>query len=709
MKMMKKQLLVLPGRVSLIDSLFFQLRFLSDKTRAPKFDGSLASMHTISSNHVFSLLGLCRNVGTLMKSHALLIVQGLGGDLLCDTKLVSLYGSFGNLEYARLLFDKMPERDFYSWKVMLRGYFLHDLHVEIIWFYNRMRMCVRDCDNVVFSIVLKACSQLGEIKEGRKVHCHMVKAGKPDSFLQAVLVDMYAKCGKIDCSHDAFTEILEKDVVSWTSLIAGYVQNDCAEEGLNLFNRMREAKVKSNEFTLGSLVTACAKLRACHQGKWVHGYLIKIGIGFNSYLVTALLDMYVKCGAITDAGSIFDELSSIDLVSWTAMIVGYTQSICPEKALKLFIDKKWIGILPNAVTLTSVLSACARLGNLDFGTLVHGLMVKLGLEEPMMINALVDMYCKCRNIEDARNLFVRVSDKDVVAWNSMISGYSQNGYVYEALELFHQMRLESFSPDAVTLASILSCCASLGALQVGSSVHAYSLKEGLMSSNVYVGTALLNFYAKCGDAQSARIIFDSMEEKTSVTWGAMIGGYGMQGDGFGSLELFHNMLKENLEPTEVIFTSVLSACSHTGMVGEGWGYFNSMCQDFGLVPTMKHYACMVDLLARAGRLEEALNFMDNMPIEPDVSSFGAFLHGCGLYSRFDLGELAIRRMLELHPDEACYYVLISNLYASDGRWSQVNQLRELMNQRQLNKFPACSIVEMDIHNDLSSTTVECLA
>ncbi|XP_017970546.1 PREDICTED: pentatricopeptide repeat-containing protein At2g03380, mitochondrial [Theobroma cacao] len=691
----------------------FQLRCLSYTTdhplEYPSMDRTLASMHSISLNPCFALLGLCRNIDSLKKVHALFVINGIKGDLLCDTKLVSLYGLFGHVGYARLMFDQIPDPDFYSWKVMIRWYFLNDLCMEIIGFYARMRMSVRMCDNVVFSVVLKACSEMRDIDEGRKVHCQIVKVGNPDSFVQTGLVDMYAKCGEIECSRKVFSEIIDRNVVSWTSMIAGYVQNDCAEDALVLFNRMREAMVEGNEFTLGSLVTACGKLGALHQGKWVHGYVIKNGIELNSYSVTTLLDMYVKCGSIRDARSVFDELSSVDLVSWTAMIVGYSQSGFPDEALKLFIDKKWFGILPNAVTIASLLSACAQLSNLSFGRLVHALGIQLGLKDSTVINALVDMYAKCGMIGDARYIFETVSDKNIIAWNSIISGYSQNGSAYEAFELFHQMRSKSVSPDAVTVVSIFSACASLGALQVGSSLHAYSTKGGLLSSSVYVGTAVLNFYAKSGDSKSARAIFDSMGEKNTVTWSAMIGGYGIQGDSSGSLALFNDMVKENVEPNEVIFTTILSACGHTGSLGEGWKYFNSMCQDYNFVPSMKHYACMVDMLARAGRLEEAWDFIDKLPIQPDLSLFGAFLHGCGLHSRFDLGEVAIKKMLDLHPDRGCYYVLISNLYASDGRWTQVNQVRELMKHRGLSKDPACSITEMDTYKDLSYSRVACLA
>ncbi|KAJ6720829.1 PENTATRICOPEPTIDE REPEAT-CONTAINING PROTEIN MITOCHONDRIAL [Salix viminalis] len=656
------------------------------------------SLPPIHHNFFYSL---CDNINTLMEMHAHLIVQGLTRDLSCSTKLVSLYGSLGRLDFARSVFDTIPDPDFLSWKVIIRWYFLNSEFRHIMGFYNRMRMCLKECDNIVFSHVLKACSESRDFDAGRKVHCQIVKFGTPDSFVFTGLVDMYAKCGEIERSRSVFDEILDRNVFSWSSMIAGYVQNNFAQDGLVLFNRMREELIEANQITLGILVDACKKIGALHQGKWLHGYLIKYGIELGSYLLTALLDMYAKCGVVRDARSVFDELHDIDVVSWTAMIVGYTQNGCPEEALKLFLQKEQVDVLPNDVTIASVFSACSQLLNLNLGRSIHGLSIKLGSRDPVVTNSLVDFYAKCQMNRDARYIFETVSDRDVVAWNSIIYGFSQNGSAYEALELFHLMRMGSVLPDSVTFVSVLSACASLNALQVGSSFHAYTVKSGLLSSNIYVGTALLTFYAKCGDAESARIIFDGMDQKSTVTWSAMISGYGIQGNGCGSLSIFSDMLKAQLKPNEEIFTSILSACSHTGMVGEGWKLFTMICQDYNLVPSMRHYTCMVDLLARAGRLKEALDFLQKMPVQPDVSLFGAFLHGCGLHSRFDLGELAIKRMLELHPGEACYYVLICNLYASDGRWSKVKQVREFMKKRELMKTPGCSLMEMDVDHDFS--------
>ncbi|KAH6771183.1 Pentatricopeptide repeat superfamily protein [Perilla frutescens var. hirtella] len=676
----------LPRKIPLIPIPKSQIRFASFTTSPASHNLEVESLVSISANPFYRLLNLCKNLSLLQRSHALLIVNGESANPLLKSKLVGLYGLLGQVTSARQVFDEIPDPDVGSCKVMIRWYFMNDLYEEIIEFFKFMRRRFLVLDNVVFSIVLKACIELRDFGEGRKLHGYIVQMGSPDSFVLTGLVDMYAKCGEVDTARKVFERIWDRNVVCWTSMIVGYVQNNCAKEGLLLFNRMRDRLVEGNGYTLGIIVTACAKLGALHQGKWVHGNVIKNGILVTSYLFTSLLDMYVKCGAVQDARLIFDEVHIIDLFSWTTMIMGYAKNGFADEALFLFTDKKWQDVCPNAITLASVLSACAQSANLNLGSSVHSLGIKLGQDDVNVMNALVDMYAKCRRVGDARNLFESMIEKDVVSWNSIISGYSHNGYFYEALKLYNLMRSNCYRSDPVTVVAVLSASASLGDIRFGSAIHAYSTREGFLAFNsVYVGTALLNLYAKCGDAKSARAVFDEMAEKNTVTWSAMIGGYGKQGDSNECLELFNNMLKENVEPTDIVFTAVLSACSHTGMITEGWRYFDKMCHTYNFIPSTRHYVCMVDLLARSGSLEEAWKFVEGMPVQPDCTILGSFLHGCSMHSRFDLGDLAVRKMLELYPDDAGHYMLMSNLNASRERWAEANQFRDLMKRRGLRK------------------------
>ncbi|XP_020580232.1 pentatricopeptide repeat-containing protein At2g03380, mitochondrial-like [Phalaenopsis equestris] len=647
------------------------------------------------SRKILSLFDSCTNLFSLRKSHTLLIINGLSTNLSLQTKLLVSYAALGNTKCARMLFDRITDPDLYSCKAMMKSYLMNDCYLDAIKLYGCYREFLLVQDNVLFSLVLNACVKLFDLNEGKKIHCHIAKVGNPDDFLLNTLIDMYAKCGDLNSASTLFDTILEKNVVTWTTIMSGLVQHDRAEDGLILFNSMRLAGVEPSEYTMGTILSACSSLEALVQGRWIQGYVLKKGMAMNIFIGSALLDMYVKCGEVTDAYSIFNDLDYIDLITWTAMVVGYTQNGYAVEALKLFSNPNWADIIPNSITIASALSASAQLSNLNLGRSIHMLGIKLGVEDyNVVMNAIVDMYAKCGSIKEAENIFQRMDWKDLVTWNAMMAGYSQNNFGSEALLLFHKMRFEGYLPDAVTIVNAFSTCASICSLYIGGSFHAYAVRAAFLS-NIYVSTALLNFYNKCGDLTSARQVFDEMCNKNVVTWCAMMGGYGLQGDSVTSLDLFQKMLWEDLKPNEVTFMSILSTCGHTGMVKEGKELFERMCKQYEVVPSMKHYCCMVDMLVRAGKLEEAVEFMEGMPVNAEISVWAVLLHGCSLHSRLDLGEKALRKIMEMTPNSPDYYVLLSNLYASDQRWDEALKVRELMKQKRLIKSPGSSFIRTD--------------
>ncbi|KAG0482037.1 hypothetical protein HPP92_010127 [Vanilla planifolia] len=645
------------------------------------------------SDEVLSLLNSCSSLVSIRKAHALLLVTGQSTILRLQTKLLSSYAFLGSTECARLVFDSITDPDLYSWKAMLKGYVMKEKYLESIRLCWHMRGLLEDQDDVVFSLVLKACIRFGDFSEGRKLHCHIIKVGSPDVFLLNVLINLYCKCCDMKSACSILDSIPDRNVVSWTTVITGLVQHNRAKDGLVLFNKMRSARVFPSVYTMSSVLSACSFLYALHQGRWTHCCILKEGMGMNSFVGSALLNMYVKCAEVTDARAVFDELEIVDLVSWTTMIVGYTQNGYPLEALNLFTDQRWATIVPNSITIASALSACGQLHNLSIGRLIHMCGIKLGVEDNnVVMNALVNMYAKCCAIKEAESVFCRISEKDLVTWNSMMAGYSQNSLGHDALLLFYQMRSEGYLPDAVTLVNALSASACISSLHVGCLFHAYAIKAAFLP-NVYVSTALLNLYNKCGDLASASSIFDEMSNKNAITWCAMMGGFGMQGDSTSSLDLLQKMVKDDMKPNDVAFTNILSTCSHTGMLKEGKKQFEKMSRTYDIVPSTKHYACMVDMLARAGRFQDALEFINRMPVKAEISVWGALLHGCQLHSRLDLGEKTLRKMMELRLDTPDYYVLMSNLYASDGRWDKALEMRELMKLKGLIKLPGSSITQ----------------
>uniref|UniRef100_A0ACD5ZTZ4 Uncharacterized protein n=1 Tax=Avena sativa TaxID=4498 RepID=A0ACD5ZTZ4_AVESA len=643
------------------------------------------------------LLPACATLPSLRTLHARLLTHGLLRGLRAHTKLLSCYAALGDLASARRVLDGTPHPDSYTYRVALGWYAAAERHTETVALHRNMRRrCPAGLDDVVLlALALKASVRSADFRYGRRLHCDVVKAGGGDGFVVNCLVDMYAKGGDLENARKVFERVLDRNVVSWTSMLSGYLQNGLAVEGLVLFNEMRREHVLPTEHTMASVLTACTMLGSLHQGRWIHGLVIKHGVVFNPFITGAMLDMYVKCGELEDARRLFDELKFVDIVLWTTMIVGYTQNGSPLDALLLFLNKKFARIVPNSVTIATVLSASAQLRELSLGRSIHGTSVKLGVvENYVVMNALIDMYAKCKAVSEANTLFGMMSNKDVVAWNSLIVGYVENDMWNEALMLFSQMRMQGSKPDAISVVNALSACVCLSDILIGKCFHTYAVKCAFMS-NIYVNTALLNLYSKCADLPSAQGVFSEMSDRNSVTWGAMIGGYGMQGDSAGSIDLFNEMLKDNIQPNEAVFTSILSACSHTGMVTVGKKCFDSMAQYFNITPSMKHYACMVDVLARAGNLEEALEFIQKMPMQADSSVWGAFLHGCKLHSRLEFGEEAINRVAVLHPDTPGFYVLMSNLYTSYGRWDKSLAIRRSMKKRGLVKLPGCSSVGLE--------------
>ncbi|XP_078430244.1 pentatricopeptide repeat (PPR) superfamily protein [Wolffia australiana] len=651
-----------------------------------------------------ALLGSCRTARSLARVHARLVAAGLGGDLPCQTKLASAYAELGDIAGAAAVFYRVDNPDLYSWKVMLRWLLQREKHAGVLGLYSRMRLAGLAPDNSVYAGSLKAAAELRCSWQARKLHCVIAKAGgSPDGFVLNTLLDAYGKCGALDCARRVFDEMPDRDVVSWSCMIGGCVQNESAEEGLSLFIRMRrETETEPNEFTVGGLVAAGSALDSPRLGRCVHGYVIKRFMAGNVFLATRLLGMYAEWGMTDDARGVFDQLPAVDVVSWTAMIAGYAQAGAPRRAVELFRGGGGGAAVPNAFTLASLLSAASQLEDPVLGETLHGLAAKLGLgEEAQVTNAALTMYARGGRFCDARRLFDACAGprRDVVTWNAIIAGYAQGGLAVEALSLFLRMRSAGPAPDAVTFVAALSACAAAGDFSAGQQCHAEATKRGVLA-NVFVATALLDVYAKSGDEAAARAIFDGMSRRSNATWGAMISAHGAHGDPARSLALLGEMAaatttmtaaKDHVTPNEAVYTAALTACRHTGMVAEGRELFSRLCADPETAPSMAHYSSMVDLLARAGRLEEAMEFIQRMPQPPSAGVWGAFLHGCRVHSQIDLGESAVRRMLELHPTDASYYLLMSGLYASQGRWPEAAKIRQLMRSRGLSKSPGCSI------------------
>ncbi|GAV88559.1 PPR domain-containing protein/PPR_2 domain-containing protein/DYW_deaminase domain-containing protein [Cephalotus follicularis] len=442
-----------------------------------------------------------------------------------------------------------------------------------------------------------------------------------------------------------------------------------------------------------ALLKAGPRLTSLQQ---VHAHLIASGYGRSRALLTKLITQACAAGSIVYTRQLFFSVPNPDSFLFNSLIKSSSKFHFPLDSVLFYRRMILSNFSPSNYTFTSVIKACASLSALKLGRGVHCHVLVNGYGLDLYVQAaLVAFYAKCGDLVVARKVFDVMTERSVVAWNSMISGYEQNGFSKEAIGLFYLMRETGFEMDSTTFVSVLSACAQLGAIGLGSWVHEYVVGNGF-DVNVVLGTALINMYARCGNVSKAREVFDSMNERNVVAWTAMISGYGMHGYGSQAVELLHQMRACGVRPNSVTFVAVLSACAHAGLVHKGRQVFVSMKQEYGLVPTEEHYVCMVDVLGRAGLLNDAYRFIKELiPEEPGPAVWTAMLGSCKMHKNFDLGVQVAEHLLSVEPQNPGHYVMLSNIYALAGRMDRVELVRNIMIRKRLKKNVGYSTIEVD--------------
>ncbi|XWS42101.1 hypothetical protein CRYUN_Cryun17cG0139900 [Craigia yunnanensis] len=480
------------------------------------------------------------------------------------------------------------------------------------------------------------------------------------------------------------------------------------------------------ESQLVSTLDGCTSLT---QIKQTHAYILRKGFEQCCYIFTKLIRILTKMEIPMDnyAKLVFNQVKYPNPFLWTALIRGYCLQGLVKEAVFLYNCMRKEGTSPVSFTFSALFKACSTVFDVNLSRQIHAqtiliggfgsdlyvnnslieMYVKLGflgcgrkvfdeLPERDLISwtELIVAYAKIGDMESAGELFDQLPLRDMVAWTAMVTGYAQNAKPREALEFFERMQNEAVETDEVTLVGVISACAQLGAAKYANWVRGIAENLGFNPTRcVMVGSALIDMYSKCGSVEDAYKVFEAMEERNVFSYSSMIAGFAMHGCAYAALELFHEMLKTGIKPNRVTFIGVLTACSHSGMVEQGRQIFASMEEEFGVSPGVDHYACMVDLLGRVGCLEEALNLAETMPAEPNGGVWGALLGACRTYVNPDIAQIAANHLFELEPNAIGNYILLSNIYASAGRWNDVLMVRKLMREKGLRKNPACSWLE----------------
>ncbi|KAL7091561.1 hypothetical protein ACP275_12G113400 [Erythranthe tilingii] len=642
------------------------------------------------------LFSACTTSEIAKRLHALLIVSGKAESIFAATRLINIYSRLGDVSLSRDTFDRVPRKDSYTWNSMISSYVRNRRFSEAVkcafeMFYSTD---VRP-DFHTFPPVMKACSTL---LDGARLHCWVLKLGFVwDVFVAASLVHMYCRFGFVDIAHTIFKNMPFRDMGCWNSMISGFCQNGNAKEALRILDDLIFEGMEMDSVTVATSLSICAQTNDELRGLLIHLFAIKHGLEFNVFVANALINMYAKFGQLRCAQNVFDHMCVRDLVSWNSIVAAYEQHDYPHDALNCYHQMQSNKIRPDVLTLVSLSSSVAQTKDFLLSKSVHGFIVRKCwiTRDTVLGNAVVDMYAKLGIVDSAHKVFEELPCKDVISWNTMITGYAQNGFASEAVGVYDKMKEnDDVTPNLATWVSVLPAYAHLGALRDGTRIHAQVLKKNL-DLDVFVGTCLIDLYGKCGKLDEAMSLFYEVSRETSVPWNAIISCHGLHGFGETCLKLFERMLNEGVEPDHVTFLSLLTACSHTGLVDQGKRCFDLMQQEYGIKPTLKHYGCMVDLFGRAGLLETAYNFIQSMHLRPDASVWGALLGACRIHGNVEMGRKASNNLFQLDSENVGYYVLLSNLYANFGRWEGVDEVRSLARDKGLWKTPGWSSIELN--------------
>ncbi|WVZ98769.1 hypothetical protein U9M48_044160 [Paspalum notatum var. saurae] len=625
------------------------------------------------------------------------------GDVSVGASLVDMYMKCRSVEDGRKVFEAMPERNVATWMSLLTGYIQTRAHSDAVALFFRMRAEGIWPNLFTFASVLSAVASQGAADLGQRVHAQSVKFGYRSTVLVCnSLMNMYAKCGLVQEAKAIFCGMETRDVVSWNTLMAGLVLNGREAEALQLFHDSRSSIAKLTQSTYSTVIKLCANLKHLGLARQLHSSVLKRGFHSDGNVMTTLMDSYSKCGELENALTIFLLMpGSQNVVSWTAMINGCIQNDDIPLAVALFSRMRQDGVAPNEFTYSTMLTA--SVANLPH--LIHAQVIKTNYQcMPVVGTALLSSYAKHCSTEEALSVFKMIDQKDVVAWSAMLTCFAQAGDSNGATNVFIKMTMHGVKPNEFTISSAIDACASpMAGVDLGRQFHAISIKHRCQDA-ICVSSALVSMYARKGSIESAQSVFERQFDRDFVSWNSMISGYAQHGYSQKALDLFRQMEAEGVEMDGVTFLAVIMACTHSGLVEEGRQYFDSMVRDYGITPTMEHYACMVDLYSRAGRLDETMSLIGGMPFPPGPMVWCTLLGACRVHKNVELGKLAAEKLHSLEPLDSATYVLLSNIYSAAGKWKEKDEVRKLMDTRKVKKEAGCSWIQIKnkIHSFIAS-------
>ncbi|CAL4959520.1 unnamed protein product [Urochloa decumbens] len=647
-----------------------------------------------------SVLSVCSRPDDLFSFgesvHAFAAKLGYEDTASCSVmnSLMTLYSEFGMPETAKKVFASTLNRNVVSWNAMIKGLVQNERVSEALTVLWEMRLESQP-DVATLVTVISGCGDQGLVSEGKAVHGYIIRKGHlhEEPSVGNSLLDLYLKCDEPSTASLLFRTMPRRDLISWNTMISGYSRNDSLrKEAQSMFKWLLSEGLHCSLTTMLAVIPSCSSPEELSFGKSLHSFSLKCGLASEVLAVNALMHMYISCAEPLAAILLIQKIISVsDIVSWNTIIAGCTQNGLYKVALEAFhFMHSSLAINPDSITLVSILSACGKLNLQSLGKSIHCMILKQFLASNLRVkNALLDMYFRYGDTRSAELVFYSMGDKNLCSWNCMISGFTQNNKGWRALQFYQKM--EDYVPNEISIVGIICACTQLGNYKQGKSIHGHVVRSGLQN-NVFISASLVDMYCKCGRLDIAVRVFEASAEKSIAGWNSMISAFGFHGHGLKSIELFWKMIDSGTNATSSTFIALLSACSHSGLIDEGWKYYCIMSESFGIILTPEHHVCIVDMLGRAGRLQEAHKFVESLPSQQAHGVWGALLNACSSNSELKMGESVAKHLLHLEPENSSYYVTISNLYAYREMWSGAVQVRNILQDKGLVKPHGHSIV-----------------
>ncbi|KAH7424543.1 hypothetical protein KP509_11G013300 [Ceratopteris richardii] len=566
---------------------------------------------------------------------------------LVGNALVDMYCKLSLIDEACKLFELLPNKNIVAWNSIIAGQAQQGLTLSAIQTFERMDHEGPLPDAVTFQCALRACGMLCAAYEGRLIHNQIIACRlESDTSVANTLLDAYVKCGRLSEAQCIFASLKNKNLVSYNAMIAGLSRLDDGQEVFNLFEKLQLAGIQPDEFTYSSIIKACSNREMINEGQLFHIEVVKLGLDSNPVINSSLLDMYVSNAMLDECQKLVQSLPGSDLISSNEMVWGYVNHGLSLPALAIFNEMQEDGLQPDKITYSNILKACSSREDLTQGRLIHEQIRICGIKvDKVTGSALIDMYAKCGSLTEARQVFDEFTNRDIIMWSTMIGGYVHHNQYLPALELFAAFLQEGRHPDHIMYLSVLKASSHLGAVGHGLVLHDLIVRSGFESDSM-VRSTLIDMYSKLGSLCEANKLYQGSQNRTIESWTAMISGYVKQSDPELAKRYMDAMREEGWKPDEKAYASILSGFGHVARLDDGKDCFRCMTAEHRITPMIQHFNCLVDLLGRAGCLDDAVNILETLPDSDVFAGWVSLLSACNTFGNDRLGTVCFKALAD---------------------------------------------------------------